>query len=85
MACGLPVAAYPVTGPIDVVVNGVTGVLSHDDLETAAMDALDLDPMDCREHALRFSWEASTRQFVNALVQPSGFGPGRAVQDRLSV
>ena len=61
------------------------GVLSHDDLETAAMDALDLDPVDCREHALRFSWEASTRQFVNALVQPSGVVPGRAVQDRLSV
>jgi glycosyltransferase involved in cell wall biosynthesis len=69
MACGLPVAAYPVTGPVDVVVDGVTGVLS-DDLETAAMAALELDPVDCREHALRFSWEACTRQFVAALARP---------------
>jgi glycosyltransferase involved in cell wall biosynthesis len=85
MACGLPVAAYSVTGPIDVVVDGVTGVLSHDDLETAAMDALDLDPVDCREHALCYSWEACTRQFVNALVQPSGVELHRAIQGRLSV
>ena len=37
MACGVPVAAYPVTGPIDVVVRGVTGVLSED-LRAAAAD-----------------------------------------------
>lgn len=41
MACGLPVAAYPVTGPIDVVVEGVTGVLSQDLCE-ASLSALDI-------------------------------------------
>ena len=66
MACGIPVAAFPVTGPIDVVVNGVTGVLSED-LRAAALTALHLDRRACREHALRYTWEAATRQFVASL------------------
>jgi len=66
MACGVPVAAYPVTGPVDVVLDGVTGVLSED-LRRAALAALDLDPQACRAHALAHSWEASTRQFLGAL------------------
>lgn len=69
MACGLPVAAYPVTGPIDVVRNGVTGILSED-LRSAALAALQLNPADCRAHALGYSWVACTRQFVSALAQP---------------
>jgi glycosyltransferase involved in cell wall biosynthesis len=71
MACGVPVAAYPVTGPIDVVVHGRTGVLD-DDLQRAAQAALELDPAACRAHALEYSWEACTRQFVAALAQPPG-------------
>jgi glycosyltransferase involved in cell wall biosynthesis len=66
MACGVPVAAYPVTGPIDVVENGVTGVLDPD-LRSAALAALKLDPAACRRHALRFTWEAATRQFLAQL------------------
>jgi len=68
MACGIPVAAYPVTGPVDVVVDGVTGILSED-LRGAALAALQLDPAACRAHALQHSWEASTRQFLAALAQ----------------
>ncbi len=60
MACGLPVAAYPVTGPIDVVEDGVTGALDED-LARAAQRALTLDPAACRERALRSSWESCTR------------------------
>lgn len=67
MACGVPVAAYPVTGPIDVVRNGVTGVLGED-LRAAALAALQLDRGACREHALRYTWSAATRQFLAALV-----------------
>jgi glycosyltransferase involved in cell wall biosynthesis len=66
MACGLPVAAYPVTGPLDVVEQGVTGFLDPD-LGLAALRCLDLDPEDCRRRALEFSWEACTRQFRAAL------------------
>ena len=59
MACGVPVAAYPVTGPIDVIDDGVTGALDKD-LASAARRALALDPGACREHALRFGWESCT-------------------------
>jgi len=76
MACGLPVAAYPVTGPVDVVVNGVTGVLDED-LRAAAVAALKLDPSACRKHALGYSWEACTRQFVSALARPRSPGAAR--------
>lgn len=55
-ASGLPVAAYPVTGPIDVVRDGVTGVLD-DDLGAACRRALELDPAACRRHAESLSWQ----------------------------
>ena len=67
MACGLPVAAYPVTGPIDVVEQGVTGVLD-DDLRAAALGALELDPAACRAEALKRSWQRATEQFLGNLV-----------------
>jgi glycosyltransferase involved in cell wall biosynthesis len=67
MACGLPVAAYPVTGPIDVVRHGLTGWLS-DDLRASVIGALSLDRAHCRAQALEFSWEASARQFESHLV-----------------
>jgi glycosyltransferase involved in cell wall biosynthesis len=69
MACGVPVAAYPVTGPIDVVVRGVTGALDED-LRFAALAALTMHPDACREHALKHSWEAATRQFMANLMTP---------------
>lgn len=71
MACGLPVAAYPVTGPINVVENGVTGILDED-LRKAAMAALELDPAACIEHARELSWPNATRQFEQNLVQVKG-------------
>ncbi|MGQ0674401.1 MAG: glycosyltransferase family 4 protein [Hyphomicrobium sp.] len=64
MACGLPVAAYPVTGPIDVVEHGVSGFLSED-LATAATEALKLDPRDARARALRFTWGEAARLFID--------------------
>jgi len=66
MACGVPVAAYPVTGPIDVVQSNVTGKLDEN-LERAARGALALDPGNCRAHAMRYTWEAASRQFVDNL------------------
>jgi len=66
MASGTPVAAYPVTGPIDVVADGQSGVLSHD-LRAAALAALDLPRDVARQHALRFSWEHATAQFLGHL------------------
>jgi glycosyltransferase involved in cell wall biosynthesis len=62
MACGVPVAAYPVSGPIDVIEDGVTGALDLD-LGAAAVRALRIDRRVCRAHALRHSWDVSTREF----------------------
>lgn len=66
MACGLPVAAYPVQGPLDVVRNGVTGVL-HENLGEAIRGALALDPTPCLAFAQLHTWERCTRQFVGHL------------------
>ena len=67
MACGTPVAAYPVTGPIDVVAPGVTGVLDED-LRAAALAALALDRDGCRQAALGWTWEKASAQFLSHLV-----------------
>ncbi|RJG01944.1 glycosyltransferase family 4 protein [Noviherbaspirillum sedimenti] len=66
MACGVPVAAYPVAGPIDVVEQGKTGVLDHD-IERACFEALRLPREQVRQHALKYSWEAATQQFLRNL------------------
>jgi glycosyltransferase involved in cell wall biosynthesis len=66
MACGTPVAAYPVTGPIDVVTDPAAGVLDAD-LGRAARRALELDRDEVRRFGARFSWEAATEQFVEYL------------------
>jgi len=67
MACGVPVAAFPITGPIDVVEDGVTGALDAD-LGKAAERALRLDPRACRARALQSSWTACTREFEANLI-----------------
>jgi len=67
LACGVPVAAYDVTGPRDIITNGVDGVLS-DDLQSAALKCLTLDRNKCREKALQYSWEKSTEAFIANLV-----------------
>lgn len=66
LACGVPVAAYPVGGPADIVEHGETGCLSED-LREAALDALRLDRHKCRAAALAYTWEACTRQFLQYL------------------
>jgi glycosyltransferase involved in cell wall biosynthesis len=63
MACGTPVAAYPVTGPIDVVQSGISGVLDQD-LRRAVLAALRLPREAVRAQAIGTSWAAATAQFV---------------------
>ena len=63
LACGVPVAAYPVAGPRDVIGNNPIGVL-HEDLRTACLKALHISREACRAFALTRSWENSAREFV---------------------
>lgn len=66
MSCGLPVAAYPVTGPLDVVGGSGGGVLD-DDLQAACLAALKIDRAQARKVAERYSWRAATLQFERYL------------------
>ena len=63
MASGLPVAAFPVPGPIDVVAPGA-GVLDED-LRAACLRALTIPSEQAREYSLRFTWKESARQFLD--------------------
>jgi glycosyltransferase involved in cell wall biosynthesis len=63
LASGVPVAAFPVTGPKDVIGDNPIGVL-NEDLRTACMQALWISREACRDFALRYSWENSARQFI---------------------
>jgi len=64
LASGLPVAAFPVTGPRDVIGAAPVGVLSED-LQTACMDALQISPQACVAFAAGHTWRASARVFVD--------------------
>ena len=68
LACGTPVAAFPVTGPIDVLgeAPGNVGAV-HSDLRCAALTALTGDRTACRDYAERFSWRASAELFLKNL------------------
>lgn len=65
LACGTPVAAYPVPGPVDVL-DAATGVMDAD-LAAAVDGALALDPRTCAAIGRGFTWRASAEQFVAAL------------------
>ena len=66
IASGTPVAAYPVTGPIDVVKPGMTGVLDND-LRAAALAALRVPRDVVAAHAIDASWKRATAQFIDNL------------------
>ena len=66
LACGVPVAAFPVTGPVDVVQQGKTGMLDTD-LRQAIIGALQLNPADCVAFARQHSWQKCTQRFLSLL------------------
>jgi glycosyltransferase involved in cell wall biosynthesis len=77
MASGLPIAALPVTGPVDIVTPGVTGVLSED-LREAALAALKLDRARVRAKAAEFGWERTARLFLANISSACLKEPARA-------
>ena len=66
LASGTPVAAFPVTGPIDIIRNGVDGALSTD-LREAALAALNVDRAAARQRSLDFSWSACAQMFLDVV------------------
>lgn len=67
MACGVPVAAYPVTGPKDIIENAANGWVDGD-LAYAVEQALKVDSGKCREYAEKYSWGNAAKQFYSNLV-----------------
>lgn len=66
LASGTPVAAYPVTGPIDIVGDGVGGAVSND-LRQAALAALEVDRAEARRRAMRYTWQACAEMFLQTV------------------
>lgn len=76
MAAGTPVAAYPVDGPLQVLgqdIGECQGGVLHEDLQQAALRALQVPRIQARTRALQFDWEAVVRLFIRNLVP---LGPG---------
>ena len=73
LACGVPVAAFNVTGPKDVIAHGGVGVLG-DDLKTSALAALEMNRAVCRDYAEQFSWAACASRF-REIVEEAGRKP----------
>jgi len=85
LASGVPVAAFPVTGPLDIIGTTGAGVLATD-LRDAAMAALEIPSARCLEVARGYTWEASARQFLANVVghgAPIGLEPD-AVPDAVT-
>jgi glycosyltransferase involved in cell wall biosynthesis len=73
LASGVPVAAFPVSGPKDVLTDPACGVLSED-LREAALRALGLSREAARAHALTYSWENAARQFIGNVMEAHDLG-----------
>jgi len=76
LASGLPVAAFPVTGPRDVIGTAPVGVL-NEDLRTACLAALRILPQACLEFAAEHTWEASARAFIENISKVRYLDPAR--------
>jgi glycosyltransferase involved in cell wall biosynthesis len=67
LACGTPVAAFPLEGPIDIITDPRAGSLDEN-LVVAIENALRCDRADCLRFSERFSWDKMTGQFEEAAV-----------------
>ncbi|WP_395713043.1 glycosyltransferase [Reyranella sp.] len=81
LASGVPVAGYPVPGPLDVITDPKVGALD-DDLRSACLAAVGRDPSDCRRHAETFTWASCAQQFL-ATLQPIPRGTWQPLKRRV--
>ena len=78
LASGVPVAAFPVTGPRDVIGDAPVGVLS-DDLRQACLGALNISRDACLDFAADHTWAASARAFIDNVTRVWMMDPGPAL------
>lgn len=71
--CGVPVAAYPVTGPLDIIEEGITGSLDHD-LKKAIDKALQINRENCTKNAEKYTWRNVAKQFISSLASIKSAG-----------
>src|SRR5271169_6713103 len=83
LASGVPIAAFPVSGPKDVVGDKPIGVLDED-LGRACLEALQLSRDACRKFALDYSWENSARQFLGHVRKVAG-GASRELETAITI
>ncbi len=67
LACGVPVAAYPVTGPLDIIEQGVNGYL-FEDLSKAIEMCMKLNKNEIHKSSLKWTWENCYAQFKEILL-----------------
>lgn len=82
LASGVPVAAYPVTGPIDIIEDGSGAGALNNDLKAACLAALDCSREDASRLARKFTWEAASRQFLNNVLTAQGRRPAIAAPSK---
>jgi len=80
MACGLPVAAYPVTGPKDIIQEGITGSLDPD-LKIAITRALTINSSACLDYAQQSSWAKVSTVFAGYLHHGRACVPKHSILD----
>ncbi len=84
LASGLPIAAYPVTGPSDVIGEAAVGVLDED-LRSAVLGALQIPAERCRDFAISRGWKTSARQFLDNVSRAQAlFGLSAKAESRLA-
>ena len=84
LASGLPIAAFPAPGPLDVIGDSGCGVLDPD-LGFATRAALQIDPVLCRARAERFSWRESAREFFGHVARAGSIAEAAAARELSAV
>ncbi|MFK0384272.1 MULTISPECIES: bifunctional monoglucosyl/glucuronosyl diacylglycerol synthase [Rhizobium/Agrobacterium group] len=84
LASGVPVAAFPVTGPIDILGDNPEAGALDNDLRNACLAALSCSAEGALALSKNYSWEKASRQFLDNVIQAAGKNLPRLPQSRLA-